>query len=95
MQECAIKAVGEDEIIVNWVDGSGNKFGKLLSSDKVFKTQQHNPGKTKKIVFSLCFCVLFLIGFLIFAIGVSEQYENLKEVKFVFILFTLFIKLNS
>ena len=82
MQECVIKAIGDDEIIVKWTDGSGHKFGKILRNDQVFKTQNRNTRKIRQMVISYLFFACFLVCFLIFAIGVNQQYESLLEVKF-------------
>lgn len=80
LQESIVKALGKDEIIVEWVDGTGSKFGKILSTDRTFKMQQRKPIITKQIVLTYAICVCFFVCFLIFAIGVSQQYENLIAV---------------
>jgi len=77
LQESVIKAIGKEGFIVEWVDCNGSKFGKLLTTDRIFKMQQKQSRNVVK-VYSFVFVFVCVV---IFSIGVSQQFENLKAVR--------------
>ena len=59
LQECIIKALGQDELIVEWVDSSGMKFGKILGIDQIFSMQKKKHSNHSVTGFIVVFCFLF------------------------------------
>jgi hypothetical protein len=78
LQECIIKALGQDELIVEWVDSSGMKFGKILGIDQIFSMQKKKHSNHSVTGFIFVFC--FFVCSIIFTICVSERFQTLKEV---------------
>jgi hypothetical protein len=83
LKECVIKGISQDEVVVEWVDSTGKKFGKILSIDRIFTIQQQTQKYWIKFVPSFVMSICFFACFLIFTLSVSERYETLKEVCFI------------
>jgi len=67
-------------VVVLWVDSIGNKFGKILSIDRIYTIQQQTQNHWIQFVLSFVISICFVVCLFIFTLSVSERYETLKEV---------------
>jgi hypothetical protein len=70
-------------VVVEWVDSSGKKFGKILSIDQIFTLQQQTQKHWIKFVPAFIFVICFFVCLFFFATSVSERFKTLKEVCFI------------